>query len=88
MNFNQILSYFNIIYPERINSNTQQDANKRALFRKLCEKFQLNEEKRLLINNLYKSDINNKDNKQYYISLINEKDSLLDEYNFKNNHCG
>ncbi len=44
MNFTQILSYFNIIYQERINSNTQKNENKRALFRKLCEKFQLNGE--------------------------------------------
>ena len=88
MNFNQILSYFKIIYPERMNSKTQSDSNKRALFRKLCENFKLNDEKRLLINNPYKSDINNNDNKWYYIPLINEKDSLLDEYHWKNNHCG
>ena len=88
MNINQILSYFKIIYPERINSKTQSDSNKRALFRKLCEKFQLNSQKRLLIKNPYKSDINNNYNKWYYIPLNNEKESILDEYHWKYNHCG
>ena len=88
MNFNQILSYFKIIYPERIKGKTQSDSNKRAKFRLLCENFQLNDEKRLLIKNPYKSDINNNDNKWYYIPLTNEKESLLEEYHWKYNHCG
>ena len=77
MNFNQILSYFKIIYPERIKGKTQSDSNKRAKFRLLCENFQLNDEKRLLIKNPYKSDINNNYNKWYYIPLTNEKESLF-----------
>ena len=85
MNFNQILSYFKIIYPARINSKTQYDSNKRAEFRKLCAKFKLDEQNRLLINNPYKSD--NNDNNWYYIPKNNEKDSLLDEYHWKYNHC-
>ena len=72
MNFNQILSYFKIIYPERIKGKNQSDSNKRAKFRLLCENFQLNDEKRLLIKNPYKSDINNNYNKWYYIPLTND----------------
>ena len=62
MNYNQVLSYFKLIYPERINSYNQYDANKRAEFRKLSSNFKLNNQKRLLIFNPYKSDNDNNNN--------------------------
>ena len=37
--------------------------------------------------NPYKSGFSGKGNKWYYIPFINENDSLLVEYHFKNNYC-
>ena len=56
MNYNQILSFFPIVYSNRIKSKTQSDSIKRSKFRKLCNKFKLNEQNRLIILNPYKAN--------------------------------
>ena len=88
MNYNQILSKFPIIYPERINSKSYNDTIQRANFRKLCTKFKINNDNRLEINNPYTSDINNNENNWYYIPYKDEKEIILNELHWKNNHCG
>ena len=52
MHPNQILSYFDIVYPKRISSNTNNDSIKRADFRKLALNFKLNEQNLLVINTI------------------------------------
>ena len=52
MHPNQILSYFDIVYPKRISSNTNNDSIKRAGFRKLALNFKLNEQNGLVINTI------------------------------------
>ena len=76
---NQILSYFDIVYPKRISSNTNNDSIKRADFRKLALNFKLNDQIRLVINTLFI---------KYKYILINYKNLLmfispLILYNFK-----
>ena len=52
MHPNQILSYFDIVYPKRISSNTNNDSIKRADFWKLALNFKLNEQNGLVINTI------------------------------------
>ena len=52
MHPNQILSYFDIVYPKRISSNTNNDSIKRADFWKLALNFKLNEQNLLVINTI------------------------------------
>ena len=79
MNYNQILSFFPIVLGNRINSKTQSDSIKRSKFRKLCNKFKLNEQKRLIILNPYKANNTNtsSNNVWYNIPYESEKENIL-----------
>jgi len=67
MNYNQVLSYFPIIYPEIINTKSYNDTKKRVEFPKLWKNFKINNDNILEINNPYTSEINNNENNWYYI---------------------
>ena len=88
MNYNQILSIFPIVYPNRINSKTQSDSFKRTKFRKLCNKFKLNEQNRLIILNPYKANNTSSNNVWYNIPYESEKENILNQHHWNNNHCG
>ena len=88
MNYNQILSFFPIVYPNRINSKTQSDSIKRSKFRKLCNKFKLNEQNRLIILNPNKANNTSSNNVWYNIPYESEKQNILNQHHWNNNHCG
>ena len=56
MNYNQILSYFQIVYQDRISTKIKKDSIKCTTFRKICNNYKINDQKRLLIKNPYKSN--------------------------------
>ena len=87
MNYNQILSYFQIVYPDRISTKTKKDSIKRTAFRKICNNYKINDQKRLLINNPYKSNKNDIDG-WFKIPYENEKENILNKIHWNNNHCG
>ena len=83
---NQILALFNLDYPERISSNSVENKEKRRIFRKEAEKYILDHNNRLNILN----PLNKEDEKEltYKIPLIHEKDIIIKQAHYNNNHCG
>ena len=51
MDYNQILSYFDIKYPERLDIKVKNYSKLRQRFRKIVKKFEINENGRLCIKN-------------------------------------
>lgn len=86
LQYHQILSLFNLYYPEDIRENNASIKNKRAKFRKIVSKYTLDKSNRLLILNPL-NKINEID-KYYKIPLINEKEILINDIHVQNNHCG
>ena len=83
---NQILSFFNLDYPERISTNLIDNKDKRRIFRKEAAKYSLDKNNRLtVLNPLYKED-----EKEifYKIPFLHEKDILVKHTHIDNNHAG
>ena len=87
MNYNQVLSYFQIVYPDRMNSDSHKDIIQRRAFRKLCSNFKI-ENNRLMKHNPYKSNIDKNEDLWYNIPLEEEKINIIDNFHWNNNHCG
>ena len=80
MNYNQILSYFQIVYPDRISTKTKKDSIKCTAFRKICNNYKIKDQKR-------KSNKNDIDG-WFKIPYENEKENILNKIHWNNNHCG
>ena len=50
--------------------------------------FKINEQKRLLIKNPYQDSIKNNEDKWYKIPFEKEKNIIISNYHWNNNHCG
>ena len=84
--YNQILSKFELKYPERILGKENKQLEKRRNFRKQCENYKINNNGRLcIINPLKKED---EKNKLYLIPYKHEKDIIIKDYHDSNNHAG
>ena len=83
---NQILSLFNIKYPNRMSEKNSNSDKKRQIFKKEATKYKLDENNRLCIINPIKNS--NPDNIYYKIPYIHEKNILINLYHTSNNHCG
>ena len=68
-NYNQTLSYFQIVYPDRISTKTKKDSIKRTAFRKICNNYKIKDQKR-------KSNKNDIDG-WFKIPYENEKENIL-----------
>ena len=86
MALNQILSLFNIKYPERMVGQNEAEGKQRKNFRKEAEKFKLDENNRLCVLN----PLNNKnqDNLYFKIPFLHEKNVLIRDIHLNYNHCG
>ena len=86
MDYNQILSFFDIKYPERMDSKVKNYSKLRQRFRKIASKFLLNENGRLCIKNpLNKPEENDM---IYKIPLKIEINNIVNNIHINNNHCG
>ena len=83
---NQILSLFNLKYPDRMVGKSQSSLEKRKLFRKELNKYILDNNNRLLvINPLNKID---EQDVTYKIPYQHEKEIIVMEAHYANNHSG
>ena len=82
---NQIYALFNLEYPERLSNQSDNNKDKRRIFRKEAEKYKLDKNNRLTILNPL-----NKDNDEIYykIPFLHEKDILVMQIHIDNNHAG
>ena len=83
---NQILSLFNLDYPERISNNSIDNKEKRRIFRKEAKKYSLDKNNRLTVLN----PLNREDEKEifYKIPFLHEKEILVKNSHIDNNHAG
>lgn len=56
------------------------------VFRNLSANFKINEQSRLIIYNPYKTNIDNKDNILYNMPYEDEKENILNNFHWNNNH--
>ena len=86
MHYNQILTKFEIYYPQYMKGDDNKKVKMRRKFRKLAFKFIINIDNRLCIKNPLKklSD----ESEPYKIPLQSEKISLVKNLHCSNNHCG
>ena len=84
--YNQILSLFNIKYPERMKGKNAAEGKQRTNFRKEAARYKLDENNRLCVRN----PLNNKNDDETYfkIPFLHEKNVLIKDIHFNNNHCG
>ena len=84
--YNQILSLFNIKYPERMKGKSAAEGKQRTNFRKEAARYKLVENNRLCVRN----PLNNKNDDDTYfkIPFLHEKNVLIKDIHFNNNHCG
>jgi hypothetical protein len=83
---NQILSTFDLEYPEDIKIKSLKNLEKRKVLRKEAGKYILDKTNRLNIKNpLNKED---EDNNYYKIPFIHEKEIIVMQAHNENNHCG
>ena len=81
---NQILSLFNLNYPDRMCGKSQESIEKRKVFRKELKNYYiLDNNNRLLVI----KRIEEKDN-LYKIPYIHEKEIIIMQTHYNNNHCG
>ena len=83
---NQIYSMFNLDYPERMRGKEGSNSDKRRRFRKEVEKYKLDHNNRLTILNPLNKE--SEKNLAYKIPFLHEKDILVKEFHFNNNHSG
>ena len=83
---NQILSLFNLKYPDRMTDKSPASNEKRKVFRKALKNFILNHNNRLLVINPLKKD--KEKNVEYKIPYLHEKEIIVMQLHYENNHCG
>ena len=86
MHFNQILSKFNIYYPQYLNGTDIRIIKKRRCFRKFASKFIIDISGRLCIKNPVNAKTNNND--IYKIPLLCEKETIVKNIHNTHNHSG
>ena len=84
--YNQILSLFNIKYPERMKGKSAAEGKQRTNFGKEAARYKLNENNKLCV----RHPLNNKngDDTYFKIPFLHEKNVLIKDIHFNNNHCG
>ena len=83
---NQIYSLFKLEYPKRMEGKEENNSDKRRRFRKEAENYKLDHNNRLTILNPL-----NKENEKdiaYKIPYLHEKENLVKQIHFNNNHPG
>ena len=86
MHYNQILTKFEIYYPQYMKGDDNKKVKMRRKFRKLAFKFIINTDNRLCIKNPIKKISD--ETEPYKIPLQSEKISLVKNFHCSNNHCG
>ena len=88
VHINQIYSYVDLIYLERISKINNTNITKRRNFRKLALKYKIDKTGRLCILNPFKDS--NVENKALYykIPYLEEKEILVNNIHISNNHSG
>ena len=83
---NQILALFNLKYPDRMCDKSLASIEKRKIFRKELKNYKLDNNNRLLVIN----PLNRIDEKEtlYKIPYIHEKEIIIMQTHYNNNHCG
>ena len=83
---NQILSLFDLNYPSRMAKKSDSNAQQRRIFRKEVSKYKLDKNNRLTIF----IPLNKEEEKEipYKIPFLHEKEILVKQAHFSNNHCG